>query len=124
MPHTTSPPHKQHREHGDNSDQEDQQQQQPDDGLVEPQDAPAANGKRAPRAPSMRSKRPKLTVATLRQPEGLMDVFSNFPKYFANGFGGRGNEVRGGCGVVRIQKAAGCCWLSRRRFFCSVHGQM
>lgn len=28
-----------------------------------------------------------------QQPEGLVDVFENFPKYFASGFGGKGHEV-------------------------------
>lgn len=33
----------------------------------------------------------------LQQDEGLPDVFKNFPKYFADGFRGRGHEVGRAC---------------------------
>lgn len=43
---------------------------------------------------------------TPQAPSGLKDVFDNFPRHFADGFGGRGNEVRCCC-----RRRRRLCWL-------------
>uniref|UniRef100_A0A383WQ18 Chromosome segregation in meiosis protein 3 domain-containing protein n=1 Tax=Tetradesmus obliquus TaxID=3088 RepID=A0A383WQ18_TETOB len=73
-----------------------------DGGGAAPQGAEGQQGEELPdlqkpkpksrRAPA--KKRPKLTIEDLEKPSALQDVYENFPKWFAEGYRGKGHEVR------------------------------
>ena len=77
--------------------------------------ARAAGGacrRRARRAAACAPRRAHLPA---QQPEGLMDVFQNFPRFFADGFGGRGNEVRRAPRAAAAAPALARCAAPARR---------